>query len=85
MTDYPIEKELYECICSVKAKPFGTDFDEQLDAAEELFGKQITFRFDKSDVTAALSDMTEFYDKAILDRVEAIVFEQMRKYSYFFE
>lgn len=83
--DYPIEKELYECIRSVKAKPFSTDFDEQLDAAEELFGKQITFRFDRNDVTTALSDMAEFYDKSILDRVEAIVFEQMRKYSYFFE
>lgn len=70
---------------SEKAKPFSTSFDEQLDAAEELFGKQIVFGFDKNDVTAALFDMEELYDKAISDRVEAIIFEQMRKYSYFFE
>lgn len=85
LNDYPIAKNLYDCISSVKAKPFSTDFDEQLDAAEELFGKQITFRFDKNDIAAALSDMAGFYDKAILDRVEAVIFEQVRKYGYFFE
>lgn len=85
LNDYPPPKNIYDCISCVKAKPFSTSFDEQLDAAEELFGKQIAFGFDKNDVTAALSDMKELYDKAISDRVEAIIFEQMRKYSYFFE
>lgn len=85
LNDYPIGKNIYDCIKAVKAKPFSTDFDKQLDAAEELFGKQLTLSFDKNDVTAALSDMAGAYGKAILDRVEDVIFEQMRKYIYFFE
>ena len=33
----------------IQAKPFSTDFDEQLDAAEALYGVQVQFDFSMKD------------------------------------
>ncbi|MCD8104099.1 MAG: hypothetical protein LUF35_03625 [Lachnospiraceae bacterium] len=43
--DYPLEKSFAECREHVLAKPFSSDFDEQLDAASELYGTFLKFDF----------------------------------------
>lgn len=47
--------------------------------------KQLTvyFTFNKSDVSNLLSDES-VYDSEIKKRVETIIYEQMRKYTYLF-
>lgn len=63
---------------------FDMDFDIQVDAAESLYKPQLKFYFDKHDVHAALDDLTEMYPAALLNRVEQILYEQMRKYIGYF-
>lgn len=84
MIDYPIGEDIYELLDEVRAKTVSMDFDEQLDAAEELFGQQIKFHFTKKDVDAILEDAS-LYDKKIRERVRTIIYQQMRKYAYLFE
>ena len=82
--DYPLECDIYENIAKVPAKPFDRSFDEQLNAAEELYGSHLNFHFTKSDVYRVLDELNESYDEQIIKRVEAILLEQMRKYKYLF-
>lgn len=84
LNDYPLNDDIYDCISRIKAKPFDADFDSQLCAAEELYGQQITFSFDKKDVAEALDDMRELYSEAVLKRVYDVLLAQMRKYEYLF-
>lgn len=50
--DFPFERNLEDCLKAVEAKPFSRYFDEQLDAAEELYGIQLYFNFSTNDVKA---------------------------------
>ena len=84
LNDYPLEKDVYDCIDKVKSKPFSQDFDEQLDAAEKLYGQQIKFTFTKTDVTEILSEFQGIYSDEIIKRAETVLFNQMRKYAYLF-
>ena len=84
LNDYPIGCDIYEQMQRVQAKPFAREFDEQVFTAQELFGPQLKFTFNKKDVSDAVKAMADFYDLAILQRVEDILFEQMRKYRYLF-
>lgn len=84
--DYPMEEDIYELMETVKSKTFVSDFDEQLDQVEALAGINIHFHFTKKDVTDWLSEesVKENYSEEIIQRVEKIVFEKMRKYKYLF-
>lgn len=83
--DYPLSMNLEECYKNIQAKPFSSDFDQQLDACDILYGE---FRFKATftikDVDEILAEFTGIYEKEILDRVREIVRIQMRKYSYLF-
>ncbi|MCR4704617.1 MAG: hypothetical protein K5641_01010 [Lachnospiraceae bacterium] len=81
--DYPLGIELYEEMKNVHAKTICDSFDEQLDIAEELYGRQIHFSFSPSDIHTALADLT-IYEQSLTDRVERILIEQRRKYQYLF-
>lgn len=81
--DYPMEADVYECISRVKAKPFDESFDEQMAAAEALYGPQLKCSFTRQNVEDALADLSEIYDGAMLERVRQCLFEQMRKYPIF--
>ena len=81
--DYPLTGDIYELIDSVKAKTFCQDFDEQLDIAEKLYGKNLKFHFTKKDVDKVLNDVFG-YEKIVIDRVRDVIYEQMRKYQYLF-
>ena len=82
--DYSSESDIYDNIAKVPAKPFDRSFDEQLNAVEELYGSHLKFHFTKSDVYKSLDGMKGTYDEQVIQRVEAILLEQMRKYQYLF-
>ncbi len=84
INDYPFDRDIYENIRKVKAKPFSTDFDEQLDAAERLYGACLKINLKKADVYELFEDLEGFYDEKTLYRARKVILTQMDKYSYFF-
>lgn len=79
--DYSLDKTLDDCLKKIEAKPFSLSFDDQLDAAEELYGIQLHFGFTKKEVDEAV-DAAVYYDNAIKTRVKDLIHRQMRKYQY---
>ena len=83
--DYPLNSDLYKLIDSVKSKTFIDNFEEQMNISEILYGMNIKFNFTKNDVIKLLSsEEASIYSKEERDRVEKVIFEQMRKYPYLF-
>lgn len=78
---YPLECNVYDAIRQAQAKPFCRDFDEQLDAAEELYGNQFKTRFEKRDIAPILQQAAPYYDEKILRRVEDCLRNQLDKYT----
>ena len=85
LNDYPVDRDIYECIEKVQAKPFDRSFDAQMEAAEELYGTQLRLQFDRRDIQGVLATAVELYDACVLDRVERVIGEQMRKYNVYFK
>ena len=81
--EYPMDCELYSLIDKVKPKTFCGDFTEQLDIAEQLYGRRIVFEFGYNDVKAIV-DRAEIYDDPQRKRVVDTVMEMRRRYSYMF-
>ena len=82
--EYLLDEDIYHNIEKVQAKPFARNFDEQLDAVEELYGYHLKFDFTRYDIREILNGLTNIYDEKIIKRVEKILFEQMRRYQYLF-
>lgn len=80
--DYPLDLPMDVCMERIEAKPFSSDFDTQLDAAEELYGIQLHFSFTPKDVCTELASLADYYPLEIRQRVEQIIRRQMRKYEY---
>ena len=83
LNNYPLHKDVYDCISRVRAKPFDWDFDTQVEAAEELYGMQLKFSFSKKEVSQELEFLKELYDERIHQRVERVLLEQTRKYQVY--
>lgn len=81
--DYPLQEDVYELIRQPQAKTICADFDEQLDISETLYKENIKFRFTKKDVKDLLEHANE-YAQEEKDRVEKIIYVQMKKYAYLF-
>ena len=82
--DYPLGKaETIDYMLEVRAKTVSRDFDEQLDAAEELYGQQIRFSFSGKEIEAVVHN-EPYYLEEIKKRVETVLRQQRRKYSYLF-
>ena len=81
--DYPLQASLEKCLEKIEAKPFSTDFDTQLDAAEELYGVQLRFHFTAAAVRRELEQMAAIYPEEICSRVEQVM--RIRKYGYLME
>lgn len=81
--DYPLDEDVYKLMGQVKAKTICTNFDEQLDVAERMYGVNITFSFNEKDVCEIL-DKATIYSEDVRARVKDIIFSQMRKYGYLF-
>lgn len=82
--DYPLEDDFEKLMKKAKAKTFCLEFDEQLDIAEELYGTQIKFSFERKDVIEIL-EAEKNYSKETKERVLDIVGEHIRKYRYLFD
>ena len=82
--DYPMDEDVYELIKLPQAKTISNDFDEQMDISEQLYKNNLKFTFTKSDVKVLL-EKAENYSKEERERVETVIYEQMRKYTYLFE
>lgn len=82
--DYPLSDDIYACIARVKAKPFSSSFEEQSEAAANLYGSDLHFSFSARDIPDLLLGLSEVYSDETLRRAESVLREQMRKYSYLF-
>lgn len=81
--DYPLSGDVYELMKESHSKTICADYDEQLDISEKMFGTNLKFHFSKKDVKTLLQAVTE-YSAEEKNRVETIIYEQMRRYSYLF-
>ena len=81
--DYPLSGDVYALMDSVQSKTICGEFDEQLDISEALYKTNLKFQFTKKDVTELLADAKDYSDES-RNRVEMIIFAQMRKYTYLF-
>ena len=84
LNDYPLTDDLYTCIERVQAKPFDSDHVEQVTAAEQLYGRQLTFRISHEELRSGLNLLSEAYSPDILQRAERVLLEQKRKHSWLF-
>ena len=84
LNDYPLSDDLYTCIERVQAKPFDSDHVEQVTAAEQLYGRQLTFRISHEELRSELNMLSEAYSPDILQRAERVLLEQKRKHSWLF-
>lgn len=81
--DYPLTEDIYTLIPEVKGKTICYDFEEAVEIADRIYGQNIKFYFTKKDVRSLLSKVN-IYSEEIVNRVENIIYEQMRKYPYLF-
>ena len=79
--DYPMGEDIYTLIDSVRSKTVSTDFVEQLDAAEELYGYNLKYDFGDSDIVNAVGQ-ADMYSEDLKERVINVLREQRRKYKY---
>lgn len=80
--DYPLDLPVEDCLKKIKAKPFSSDFDTQLEEAESLYGVQMHFHFTLKNVREELDQLAEGYPVEVRRRVEYLMSLQIRKYAY---
>lgn len=81
--DYPMQGDVYTLMDQVQSKTICHDFDEQLDISEKLFKTNLRFSFTKKNVKELL-EQADIYSEKERERVEKIIYAQMRKYEYLF-
>lgn len=79
---YPLVNSIDECMKVITAKPFSPCFEDQVKAAEDLYGRQFEFWFSNEDVVDTLANTVGFYGVTVLERVGHVLIEQMKKYNY---
>lgn len=77
--DYPMGKSIYGLISNVKAKPFSTDFEKQVDICRELYGEQLQIS-KNIDISNIISNIEKSYGTEIASRINGIYEQQ--KYLY---
>ena len=81
--DYPPEMDIFNAIRIVKAKTLCDSFEEQLEAAEAMYGQNISFSWNEKDIDDILCQ-TDIYENRTKNRVKEILLEQKRKFGYLF-
>ena len=79
--DYPLGEDPFDLIKEVQAKTVSSDFDEQLDVSEHLYGCNLKFFFTKRDVDQLL-EQAKGYSDEVRERVQTILHRQIDKYAY---
>ena len=97
--DFPLENDYFTCKEKIVAKPFSRDFDEQMDAATDLFGSYLKFNFLPNRITDIVDKLrmeyllsaddfakgnVDGYTEQELKRVEETLRYQAAKYGCFF-
>ena len=80
--DFPLEKPLEECRKRIIAKPFSRDFDEQMDAANELYGGYLKFTVSKNEMVREVEKWDLPYEEELLKRAGEVLRYQAGKYLY---
>ena len=98
--EFPLHMDYFACKDNIIAKPFSRDFDEQLDAANKLYGCHLKFHFPASKITDVIHELKEEYllteddiakgraggyTESEFKRVEDVLRYQSSKYKYMFE
>lgn len=83
--DYPLNKNVYGLISSVKSKPFSEDFDKQIAACEELYGVQLRIDKNISIMPDVAEEIKKYYGNMICDRVCSIFEHQKMLCDYLCE
>ena len=91
--EYPLDLDVETCRKRIKAKPFSLDFDEQMDAADRLYGCSLHFPMMRHELWHLLEDMQATYEPAPQapwysgeesKRMRAAVTSQALSYPYLF-
>ncbi len=82
--DYPLGRDVYAQMESVKPKTFSDSFEEQLEISEQLYGTSISFSYTEKDVEEIV-DHIEGYGIQEKERVKEVIAQTRRKYGYLFE
>lgn len=97
--DFPLNMNYFACKEKITAKPFSRDFDEQLDAANELYGCHLKFNFPANRITDAVDELktqcllseqdiangrVDGFSEQEFKRVEDTLRYQAAKYKYMF-
>ena len=80
--DFSIEKSFEECRKEIIAKPFARDFDEQMDAANELYGSYLRFEISKEKMVKEIAQWELPYEEKVIQRVTDTLRYQAGKYLY---
>lgn len=80
--DFPLETSLEECRKRIVAKPFSRDFDEQMDAANELYGDYLKFTVSKEEMVKEVEKWDLPYTEELLKRAGEVLRYQAGKYLY---
>lgn len=98
--DFLLEKDYFACTQSIVAKPFSRDFDEQMDAANELYGSYLMFHMPANRIADVMKELREKYlhteeatesgnfwgyTEREFQRVEETLRYQAAKYGCFFD
>lgn len=98
--DFPLGKDYFVCKENIVAKPFSRDFDEQMDAANELYGSYLKFNFSPMHIVDIVNELkkeyflstedsakgsVDGYTEQEMQRVEETLRYQASKYGCFFK
>lgn len=98
--EFPLCMDYFGCKEKITAKPFSRDFEEQLDAANELYGCHLKFNFSVNHVADVIQELKDQYlltEEDIINgrvdgyteqefkRVEDTLRYQSSKYKYMFQ
>jgi len=67
--DYPLSMPLNVCMRSVKAMPFNSSFQRQVNACRELFERQLVVHLNPQDITKSMIKEFDCYPPEIKNRV----------------
>lgn len=85
---YPLDMDFAACREQITAKPFSRDFDEQLDAVNELYGYHLKFDMAAKEIIKIMQTATaqtaDMFQAEELERVEEVLRYQAGKYGYMF-
>lgn len=80
--EYPLSEKIESLIEKCYAKPFSSDFSEQVDAAEALYGVQLKIYCGANDLCSYVDSHRSYYSETIIERVKELIRIQFRKYQY---